>query len=179
MNCLDRYFKEHGWPTSTIFQNPPEDDNDRAKLIDTLQVLYPNFRFTTRFDILSLMKLYISVLGIDFCLLIWYNLLDIISLSVLWRVNYAIALFALLLLLVSFRNVLSSFRWFSFLWQCPWHLSVFLFLGLENWEIQRDNQIWNCKITYLYSSLLLFKSLEFCSISNFLLRTNLVFHLAG
>ncbi|XP_060185363.1 haloacid dehalogenase-like hydrolase domain-containing protein At4g39970 isoform X2 [Lycium barbarum] len=31
------YFKEHGWPTSTIFQNPPEDDNDRAKLIDTLQ----------------------------------------------------------------------------------------------------------------------------------------------
>lgn len=31
------YFKEHGWPTSTIFQNPPEDDSDRAKLIDTLQ----------------------------------------------------------------------------------------------------------------------------------------------
>ncbi|KAJ8544034.1 hypothetical protein K7X08_025652 [Anisodus acutangulus] len=31
------YFKEHGWPASTIFQNPPEDDNDRAKLIDTLQ----------------------------------------------------------------------------------------------------------------------------------------------
>ncbi|XP_009603501.1 haloacid dehalogenase-like hydrolase domain-containing protein At4g39970 [Nicotiana tabacum] len=31
------YFKEHGWPTSTIFKNPPEDDSDRAKLIDTLQ----------------------------------------------------------------------------------------------------------------------------------------------
>ncbi|KAL3323619.1 hypothetical protein AABB24_037996 [Solanum stoloniferum] len=31
------YFKEHGWPTSTIFQHSPEDDNDRAKLIDTLQ----------------------------------------------------------------------------------------------------------------------------------------------
>ncbi|CAN4126715.1 unnamed protein product [Withania somnifera] len=31
------YFKEHGWPTSTIFQKPPEDDSDRAKLIDTLQ----------------------------------------------------------------------------------------------------------------------------------------------
>ncbi|XP_055829279.1 haloacid dehalogenase-like hydrolase domain-containing protein At4g39970 [Solanum dulcamara] len=31
------YFKEHGWPTSTIFQNPPEDDSNRAKLIDTLQ----------------------------------------------------------------------------------------------------------------------------------------------
>ncbi|CAN4114900.1 unnamed protein product [Withania somnifera] len=31
------YFKEHGWPTSTIFQNPPEDDNNRVKLIDTLQ----------------------------------------------------------------------------------------------------------------------------------------------
>ncbi|XP_004250102.1 haloacid dehalogenase-like hydrolase domain-containing protein At4g39970 [Solanum lycopersicum] len=31
------YFKENGWPTSTIFQHSPEDDNDRAKLIDTLQ----------------------------------------------------------------------------------------------------------------------------------------------
>ncbi|KAK3030980.1 hypothetical protein RJ639_035731 [Escallonia herrerae] len=31
------YFKEHGWPSSTIFETPPEDDIDRAKLIDTLQ----------------------------------------------------------------------------------------------------------------------------------------------
>uniref|UniRef100_A0A5B7BE81 Haloacid dehalogenase-like hydrolase domain-containing protein n=1 Tax=Davidia involucrata TaxID=16924 RepID=A0A5B7BE81_DAVIN len=31
------YFKEHGWPSSTIFETPPEDDTDRAKLIDTLQ----------------------------------------------------------------------------------------------------------------------------------------------
>ncbi|XP_010531366.1 PREDICTED: haloacid dehalogenase-like hydrolase domain-containing protein At4g39970 [Tarenaya hassleriana] len=31
------YFKEHGWPTSTIFDSPPETDDDRAKLIDTLQ----------------------------------------------------------------------------------------------------------------------------------------------
>lgn len=35
-----RYFKEHGWPSSTIFESPPENDEDRAKLIDTLQVLY-------------------------------------------------------------------------------------------------------------------------------------------
>ncbi|KAL3003918.1 hypothetical protein AAZX31_08G132700 [Glycine max] len=31
------YFKEHGWPTSTLFQTPPTNDEDRAKLIDTLQ----------------------------------------------------------------------------------------------------------------------------------------------
>ncbi|KAI4383475.1 hypothetical protein MLD38_009309 [Melastoma candidum] len=31
------YFKEHGWPTSSIFDAPPESDEDRAKLIDTLQ----------------------------------------------------------------------------------------------------------------------------------------------
>ncbi|KAL9241543.1 hypothetical protein vseg_015646 [Gypsophila vaccaria] len=31
------YFKEHGWPTSSIFEIPPENDADRAKLIDTLQ----------------------------------------------------------------------------------------------------------------------------------------------
>ncbi|KAL9264814.1 Haloacid dehalogenase-like hydrolase domain-containing protein [Drosera capensis] len=31
------YFKEHGWPSSTIFEDPPESDADRAKLIDILQ----------------------------------------------------------------------------------------------------------------------------------------------
>ncbi|KAL7230671.1 hypothetical protein ACSBR2_009029 [Camellia fascicularis] len=31
------YFKEHGWPSSTISETPPEDDADRAMLIDTLQ----------------------------------------------------------------------------------------------------------------------------------------------
>ncbi|OMO56115.1 Haloacid dehalogenase/epoxide hydrolase [Corchorus capsularis] len=31
------YFKEHGWPSSTIFETPPEGDEERAKLIDTLQ----------------------------------------------------------------------------------------------------------------------------------------------
>ncbi|KAI3506251.1 hypothetical protein L1887_28607 [Cichorium endivia] len=31
------YFKENGWPSSTIFDTPPESDIDRAKLIDTLQ----------------------------------------------------------------------------------------------------------------------------------------------
>ncbi|KAK1361744.1 haloacid dehalogenase-like hydrolase domain-containing protein [Heracleum sosnowskyi] len=31
------YFKENGWPTSTIFDTPPEDESDRANLIDTLQ----------------------------------------------------------------------------------------------------------------------------------------------
>lgn len=31
------YFKEHGWPTSTIFENPPKSDAERSKLIDTLQ----------------------------------------------------------------------------------------------------------------------------------------------
>lgn len=33
-----RYFKEHGWPSSTLFETPPTNDEDRAKLIDTLQV---------------------------------------------------------------------------------------------------------------------------------------------
>lgn len=33
-----RYFKENGWPTSTLFATPPESDIDRATLIDTLQV---------------------------------------------------------------------------------------------------------------------------------------------
>lgn len=31
------YFKENGWPSSTMFEVPPEDDADRAKLIDSLQ----------------------------------------------------------------------------------------------------------------------------------------------
>lgn len=31
------YFKENGWPSSSIFESPPENDDDRAKLIDTLQ----------------------------------------------------------------------------------------------------------------------------------------------
>ncbi|CAL0325119.1 unnamed protein product [Lupinus luteus] len=31
------YFKEHGWPSSNVFETPPTDDDDRAKLIDTLQ----------------------------------------------------------------------------------------------------------------------------------------------
>ncbi|XP_027918317.1 haloacid dehalogenase-like hydrolase domain-containing protein At4g39970 isoform X1 [Vigna unguiculata] len=31
------YFKEHGWPSSTLFETPPTSDEDRAKLIDTLQ----------------------------------------------------------------------------------------------------------------------------------------------
>ncbi|KAG5241827.1 haloacid dehalogenase hydrolase domain-containing protein [Salix suchowensis] len=31
------YFKEHGWPSSTLFEKPPEDDESRANLIDTLQ----------------------------------------------------------------------------------------------------------------------------------------------
>ncbi|XP_010431980.1 PREDICTED: haloacid dehalogenase-like hydrolase domain-containing protein At4g39970 [Camelina sativa] len=31
------YFKENGWPTSTIFDSPPQSDDDRAKLIDTIQ----------------------------------------------------------------------------------------------------------------------------------------------
>ncbi|KMT08762.1 hypothetical protein BVRB_6g134860 [Beta vulgaris subsp. vulgaris] len=31
------YFKEHGWPTSTVFATPPESDADRSKLIDILQ----------------------------------------------------------------------------------------------------------------------------------------------
>ncbi|KAL6337894.1 hypothetical protein AAG906_002359 [Vitis piasezkii] len=31
------YFKEYGWPSSTVFDTPPEDDGDRAKLIDILQ----------------------------------------------------------------------------------------------------------------------------------------------
>ncbi|XP_050208523.1 psbP domain-containing protein 2, chloroplastic [Mercurialis annua] len=32
-----RYFKEHGWPSSTVVQKPPRDDDSRAELIDTLQ----------------------------------------------------------------------------------------------------------------------------------------------
>ncbi|KAL0543250.1 hypothetical protein IC582_018340 [Cucumis melo] len=31
------YFKENGWPSSTIFEKAPEDDEERAKLIDILQ----------------------------------------------------------------------------------------------------------------------------------------------
>ncbi|KAH9664571.1 Haloacid dehalogenase-like hydrolase domain-containing protein [Citrus sinensis] len=31
------YFKEHGWPSSTIFENPPVTDDDQAKLIDLIQ----------------------------------------------------------------------------------------------------------------------------------------------
>lgn len=31
------YFGDQGWPSSTIFEKPPEDDESRAKLIDNLQ----------------------------------------------------------------------------------------------------------------------------------------------
>nr|GEZ09572.1 haloacid dehalogenase-like hydrolase domain-containing protein At4g39970 [Tanacetum cinerariifolium] len=31
------YFKENDWPSSTLFATPPETDEERAKLIDTLQ----------------------------------------------------------------------------------------------------------------------------------------------
>lgn len=31
------FFKEHGWPCSSVFEIPPENDTDREKLIDTLQ----------------------------------------------------------------------------------------------------------------------------------------------
>ncbi|KAI4385250.1 hypothetical protein MLD38_003299 [Melastoma candidum] len=31
------YFKEHGWPTWSIFDTPPESDEDQAKLIDALR----------------------------------------------------------------------------------------------------------------------------------------------
>ncbi|GAY38707.1 hypothetical protein CUMW_038730 [Citrus unshiu] len=31
------YFKEHGWPSSTILDNPPVTDDDQAKLIDLIQ----------------------------------------------------------------------------------------------------------------------------------------------
>ncbi|KAK2384595.1 CBBY protein [Trifolium repens] len=31
------YFKEHGWPSSTLFETPPTNDEQRAELIDTLQ----------------------------------------------------------------------------------------------------------------------------------------------
>lgn len=34
-----RYFKEHGWPSSTVFDSPPQTDDQRAELIDILQVL--------------------------------------------------------------------------------------------------------------------------------------------
>ncbi|KAG8383543.1 hypothetical protein BUALT_Bualt04G0024600 [Buddleja alternifolia] len=36
------YFKEHGWPISTVFESSPENDEDRAKLIDILQVSLSN-----------------------------------------------------------------------------------------------------------------------------------------
>jgi len=41
-----RYFKEHGWPSSTLFETPPTSDEDRAKLIDTLQVFVCFFFFS-------------------------------------------------------------------------------------------------------------------------------------
>ena len=44
-DCEWRYFGEHGWPISTIFEKPPEADEDRVKLIDTLQVLILLFVF--------------------------------------------------------------------------------------------------------------------------------------
>ncbi|KAL5705206.1 hypothetical protein ACHQM5_023542 [Ranunculus cassubicifolius] len=31
------YFKENGWPSSTVFEFPPKDETERTKLIDTLQ----------------------------------------------------------------------------------------------------------------------------------------------
>ncbi|XP_061344566.1 haloacid dehalogenase-like hydrolase domain-containing protein At4g39970 [Gastrolobium bilobum] len=31
------YFKEHGWPSSTLFETTPSSDEDRAKLIDIIQ----------------------------------------------------------------------------------------------------------------------------------------------
>ncbi|XP_047324158.1 haloacid dehalogenase-like hydrolase domain-containing protein At4g39970 [Impatiens glandulifera] len=31
------YFNEHGWPSSTIYDSPPEDSSDREKLVDILQ----------------------------------------------------------------------------------------------------------------------------------------------
>lgn len=31
------YFKEHGWPSSTVSEKPPEGDDEREKLIDILQ----------------------------------------------------------------------------------------------------------------------------------------------
>lgn len=37
-NVIIRFFKEHGWPCSSVFEIPPENDIDREKLIDTLQV---------------------------------------------------------------------------------------------------------------------------------------------
>ena len=37
------YFKEHGWPSSTILEKAPENDEDRAKLIDILQAYLFNF----------------------------------------------------------------------------------------------------------------------------------------
>eukprot|EP00252_Welwitschia_mirabilis_P019956 TRINITY_DN476_c0_g1_i6.p1 TRINITY_DN476_c0_g1~~TRINITY_DN476_c0_g1_i6.p1 ORF type:complete len:181 (-),score=29.75 TRINITY_DN476_c0_g1_i6:1096-1638(-) len=35
------YFNTNGWPSSTLFRTPPATDADKAKLIDTLQVLAP------------------------------------------------------------------------------------------------------------------------------------------
>ena len=48
-----RYFKEFGWPSSTILEKAPEDDEERAKLIDVLQA-YP-FNFLTCIDIVIAM----------------------------------------------------------------------------------------------------------------------------
>lgn len=45
-----RYFKEHGWPTSTIFDSSPENDDDRAKLIDILQVSFSLLFFFSRLN---------------------------------------------------------------------------------------------------------------------------------
>ncbi|KAG7026850.1 Haloacid dehalogenase-like hydrolase domain-containing protein, partial [Cucurbita argyrosperma subsp. argyrosperma] len=44
-----RYFKEFGWPSSTILEKAPEDDEERAKLIDVLQAY--TFNFLTCIDI--------------------------------------------------------------------------------------------------------------------------------
>lgn len=48
-----RYFKEHGWPSSTILEKAPEEDEDRAKLIDTLQayIFFPFCFLSTYIDI--------------------------------------------------------------------------------------------------------------------------------
>lgn len=35
---FDRYFGEHGWPSSTILSKPPVEDDEKIKLIDTIQV---------------------------------------------------------------------------------------------------------------------------------------------
>lgn len=48
-----RYFKEFGWPSSTILEKAPEDDENRAKLIDILQAYI--FNFLTYIDIVIVM----------------------------------------------------------------------------------------------------------------------------